>query len=87
MKVIIHDVNKTVRGWYEYFKHAYRHIFGNLDGMIRRRLRAILRKRQKISGHTNRFDNRRWPNAYFEARGLFFMAEAHRREIQSLRKG
>ncbi|WP_222615316.1 group II intron maturase-specific domain-containing protein [Persicimonas caeni] len=87
LATIIEAINRTVRGWYEYFKHSYFNVFDSLDGKIRRRLRAILRKRLKISGHTNHTDNVRWPNAYFANHGLFFMAEARRLELESLRKG
>jgi hypothetical protein len=58
----------------------------SLNGKIRRRLRAILRKRQRISGHTNGNDHVRWPNAYFSKRGLLYMAELHAQDIESLRK-
>ena len=36
-----------LRGWFGYFKHATPRLFRNLDGFIRRRLRAILRKQEK----------------------------------------
>lgn len=84
---LIEALNRTIQGWYEYFKHCYKTVFNGLDGTIRRRLRAILRKRKKISGSPNGYDNMRWPNAYFANHGLFFMAEAHRLELESLRKG
>ena len=43
---IIDDLNRRLRGWFEYFKHSYRTTFPLLDGWIRMRLRSILRKRQ-----------------------------------------
>ena len=86
LSVIIEDLNRTIRGWYEYFKHSYYNVFDSLDGTIRRRLRAILRKRQNLSGTAPKADNRRWPNAYFASAGLFSMAEARRMELESLRK-
>jgi RNA-directed DNA polymerase len=75
---IISDLNPVVRGWFEYFKHAHHYTFGSLDGFIRRRLRAILRKQQKRpgSGRTER-DHRQWPNSFFAERGLFTMYKAH----------
>jgi len=45
LQAIIANVNRTLRGWYEYFKHSWRTTFGDLDGWIRMRLRSILRKR------------------------------------------
>lgn len=73
---IIQDINRTVRGWFEYFKHSHRNIFEPLDGFIRQRLRSILRKRHKRSGRATGKDNQRWPNAYFAKRGLISLALA-----------
>lgn len=86
LMAIIEDLNRTIRGWYEYFKHSYHNVFDSLDGKVRKRLRAILRTRKKISGPVTAKDNSRWPNAYFLDAGLFCMAEARRRELESLRK-
>jgi RNA-directed DNA polymerase len=74
---IIADLTPMIRGWYGYFKHAERWIFPRLDGFVRRRLRAILRKQGKRSGLGKCYaDHTRWPNAYFAAFGLFTMTEA-----------
>jgi hypothetical protein len=53
-------------------------LFGVLDGFVRRRLRAILRKQDKRAG-TGRChrDHQRWPNTFFAARGLFTLCAAH----------
>ncbi|MFN9435448.1 MAG: group II intron maturase-specific domain-containing protein [Planctomycetota bacterium] len=34
--------NRTLRGWYEYFKHSWKTIFPDLDSWVRMRLRSIL---------------------------------------------
>jgi RNA-directed DNA polymerase len=75
---IISDLNPTIKGWFEYFKHAHHYTFNSLDGLIRRRLRAVLRKQKKRpgSGRTGR-DHRQWPNAFFAKRGLFTMHKAY----------
>ena len=87
LATIIIDLNRTILGWYEYFKHAYHNVFDSIDGKIRRRLRAILRRRAKLSGPANTTtDNKRWPNTYFANKGLLCMAEARRIDIESLRK-
>jgi RNA-directed DNA polymerase len=39
LRQIIADVNRTLRGWFEYFKHSHRWTFDVLDGWIRMRLR------------------------------------------------
>jgi len=75
---IIEDVNPMLRGWFGYFKHANSYVFKSIDGYVRRRLRAILRKQQKRPGMGhNRKDHQRWPNAYFAGHGLFTMSEAY----------
>jgi RNA-directed DNA polymerase len=81
---IISDLNPTIKGWFEYFKHSHHYTFSNLDGFIRRRLRAVLRKQEKRpgSGKTGR-DHRQWPNAFFAERGLFTMYEAYVSACQS----
>jgi RNA-directed DNA polymerase len=64
---VIADLNPTLRGWFEYFKHSHRWTFGRLDGWIRRRLRGILRKQMKRKGiaRPNGAEQTRWPNAFF----------------------
>ena len=74
---IIADLNPVLRGWYGYFKHAHRWTFPAVDGLVRRRLRALLRKQEKRPGAGRCYaDQRRWRNAYFAAAGLFTMTEA-----------
>ncbi len=74
---IIADLNSMLRGWFNYFKHAHHYIFERLDGFIRRRLRALLRKQDKRPGRgKTRADHNRWPNAFFAAAGLFTLHAA-----------
>jgi RNA-directed DNA polymerase len=82
LEVIIAEVNRTLRGWFEYFKHSYWNTFPFVDGWVRRRLRSILRKRSKRRGISRGRDNQRWPNAYFREHGLYSLAEAHRALLQ-----
>jgi RNA-directed DNA polymerase len=75
---IIADLNPMLRGWFGYFKHAAPTDLSGLDGFIRRRLRAVLRKHEKRPGFgMNPNDHRRWPNAFFANQGLFTLATAH----------
>jgi RNA-directed DNA polymerase len=77
LKVVVDDLNRTLRGWFGYFKHAHPSIFLALDQMIRRRLRAMLRKQERRPGIGNdRDDHQRWPNAYFANVGLFALHTA-----------
>jgi RNA-directed DNA polymerase len=75
---IIEELNPLLRGWFGYFQHAHPSTFKHLDGFVRRRLRAILRKRLKRpgQGHTRK-DHQCWPNVYFAAQGLFTTFEAY----------
>ena len=86
LPAIIVDINRTLRGWYAYFKHAHRYTFGALDGWLRMRLRSLLRKRAGGRGRGRGGDHLRYPNAYFRAAGLFSLAEAWYAERQSSRR-
>jgi len=76
LRAIIEDVNRTLGGWYEYFKHSRATTFPNLDGWIRMRLRSILRKRAGQKGRGRGSDHHRWPNTYFSEHGLFSLVLA-----------
>jgi RNA-directed DNA polymerase len=74
---IIADLNPLLRGWFGYFKHATPALFGVIDGFVRRRLRAILRKQNKRPGIGRcQADHQRWPNAFFATQGLFTLQAA-----------
>ena len=78
MSEIIADLNPMLKGWFGYFKHAYKSTFKTNDGFVRRRLRAILLKRNKkkrcfgitINAH------KKYPNRYFAELNLFTSHEA-----------
>ena len=88
LPMIILDINRTLRGWFEYFKHSHRWTFSSIDGWIRRRLRSILRKRRGGRGisKVHGTDHWRWPNAFFAAHGLFSLQDAHALARQSSRR-
>lgn len=75
---IIADINPILRGWFGYFKHARPLVFKAVDGFVRRRLRAILRKQERRPGFGRcKADQMRWTNAFFAAQGLFTLQTAH----------
>jgi len=81
---IIAQLNPTLRGWFNYFKHAHPVTFRWMDAFVRRRLRAILRKQEKRPGMgICRDDHQRWPNTFFAAQGLFTMHAAWKLASQS----
>ena len=74
---IIEDLNPMVRGWFNYFKHAHSVAQLGIDGFVRRRLRAILRKQEKRPGMGRCLDDHlRWPNRFFATQGLFTITAA-----------
>ena len=84
LECVIADLNRTLRGWFGYFKHAHPFIFQTLDGFTRRRLRALLRRQEKRRGLGNSLaDCRRWPNAFFAHAGLFALHMAWHTARQS----
>jgi RNA-directed DNA polymerase len=84
LQVIIKDVNRTLVGWLEYFKHSHKTTFPSLDGWVRMRLRSILRKRSKRKGRGRGRDHQRWPNSFFAEHGLFSLVAARSLARQSL---
>lgn len=78
---IIEDVNQTLRGWFEYFKHCKYFVFERLDRFVRTRLRAILRRRRGLRGIARGQDHVRWTNAYFTACGVFSLKAAYMTEL------
>lgn len=83
LEEIIGKVNLTLRGWHAYFRRSLPHVLGELDQMVRRRLRSILMKRHRKRGIDWRQANKLWPNAYFAGRGLYTMAPARAMRRQS----
>lgn len=87
LQAIITNANRTLRGWFEYFKHGRRRAFTSLDSWIRMRLRRILRKRRGYSrGRVQGADQFRWPNVFFAQQGLFSLVTAHAQACQSSRR-
>ena len=81
---VIVDLNRTLRGWFGYFKHARSRTLRVLDMFTRRRLRALLRKQEKRPGlGICRADHRRWTNAFFADAGLIALHTAWQTARQS----
>ena len=86
LEVIIVSLNRSTRGWFEYFKHSHWTTFPRLDQWIRMRLRSILRRRRHRKGRGRGSDHQRWPNAFFAKQGLFSIVAAHAAASQSSRR-
>ena len=87
MRAIVADLNRTLSGWFGYFKHAKANELNGIDGWIRMRLRSILRKRRGLEGRGRGIDHQRWPNRYFTKLGLFCLLDARESTYASLRNG
>jgi RNA-directed DNA polymerase len=69
---IIAKANPILRGWRAYFRESHPTGLSGPDGWVRRRLRAMLRKREKRPGYgLSQADSRRWPNRWFAEQGLY----------------
>ena len=86
LSAIIADVNRTMRGWFEYFQHSRRFAFEVLDSWVRMRLRSILRYREGRRGRGRGTDHHRWPNVFFAEQGLLSLVAAHDLACQSSRR-
>ena len=83
LEATIVRLNQVLRGWYGYFQHSHRTTFPSIDGYVRVRLRAIMRKRTGRRGRARLLDQQRWSNHYFTELGLFSLVQAHRSSCQS----
>ncbi len=82
LDAMIQRINRSTRGWFNYFRHCHWSIFREYDGMIRRRLRRLLLKRHRRN--RNRLArNQRWSNAYFTEHGYISLGASHVRFVQS----
>jgi len=74
---IVAELNLMLKGVFGYFKHAFPGELETLDGFIRRRLRALLRKQDKRPAFgRSLIDHVRWPNNFFAEAGLFALHTA-----------
>jgi RNA-directed DNA polymerase len=85
LRSTIDALNRVLRGWYQYFRHAQRARLNRVDGWVRQRLRAILWKFQKGRGFPPPSLFKKYNNAYFAAQGLFSLAAKHAEETAQLR--
>ena len=77
LAAIVTDVNRTLRGWYQYFQHSKANVFPTVDGFVRRRLRSLLQWRTDGRGNGKGKAHHRWPNEWFAQRGLLCLAAEH----------
>jgi RNA-directed DNA polymerase len=83
MEAIIAEVNRTVRGWGNYFQGGVGNIPAKLESWVRMRLRSVLRRRDKRKGRGRGRDHNRYPNAWFAERGLISLKSITHRTAES----
>ena len=77
LEAIVSDVNRSLRGWYQYFQHSKANVFTSVDGYVRQRLRSVLQWRLDGVGKGIGATHQRWPNAWFARCGLLSLAAEH----------
>jgi RNA-directed DNA polymerase len=77
LQAIVADMNRSLRGWYNYFQHSKANTFGTVDGYVRRRMRSLLQWRRDGRGKGKGVAHQRWPNAWFARCGLLSLAAEH----------
>lgn len=82
---IVAGLNKMLRGWLEYFKHARATGLRRFDEFVRQRFRSILWRRSGRQGMATRLANRLWPTSFLARLGLVSVVEARALAIQSVR--
>jgi RNA-directed DNA polymerase len=83
LSTVLLNLNRTLSGWFAYYKHSHRSTFNTLDCWVRMRLRSILRCRDGRRGRGRGWDNNRWTNAFFAEQGLFSLDRGHALACQS----
>ena len=82
LRTIIERVNRSLKGWFEYFKHSATGALKIEDQWVRGRLRSILDKRHHRHSRGHGLAHFRWPTAFFSRSGLFSMEAARSRLLQ-----
>jgi RNA-directed DNA polymerase len=84
---IVEGVNRSLRGWHEYYQHSVANVFAPLDGFVRRRLRSLLEKRRGRTRHGTGSSQVKWTNDWLAQHGLLSLKGLHdwKRTIVALR--
>lgn len=79
MQEICSELEPILRGWFNHFREGNSgRVFGRVSRWLRHRLRSIQRRRHKRRGRATKWDNIRYPNAYFRRNGLFALEDHYR---------
>jgi RNA-directed DNA polymerase len=79
LQSIIASLNPILRGWHRYFSASPEDVLLQQDYFVRRRLRAMLaRRNRKQAKDCWKYKSQRWPNVFFARVGLYSMERAHK---------
>lgn len=81
---IASEVNRTLRGWYQYFKWSQPTAIQRVDEWTRERIRHILRKRHKRGGMVRGRERTEYGIAWFAEQGLVSLTSLQAQWLQSL---
>jgi RNA-directed DNA polymerase len=82
LEEMIGEINRSLTGWFNYFRHCHWSIYGGYDSRLRQRLRRMLIKRNR-KNPKRLPPSHRWPNAFFIEHGLYSLETAHAEFVQS----
>ncbi len=72
LAMVVAKINPTLKGWRGYFGASPPTSLRDADGWIRRRLRAMLRRRERRQAYgLTQADHQQWPNRWFAKQGLY----------------
>jgi RNA-directed DNA polymerase len=74
MEAIVADLNRTLQGWFGYFKHAHPSELEEIDGGCACDCAPSCASGGR-QGRGRGKDHHRWPNRYFTELGLFCLLE------------
>jgi RNA-directed DNA polymerase len=80
---IASEVNRTLRGWYNYFKWSQPTVMQRVDEWTRERIRHILRRRHKRYGMVHARERNEYGIAWFAEQGLISLINLQAQWLQS----
>lgn len=83
LEKMIGRINRSVQGWFNYFRHCHWTVYRNYDCYLRKRLRRLLVKRHR-KNQKRQTSQQRWPNDFFAKHGLLSLEGLHLRFVQSI---
>jgi RNA-directed DNA polymerase len=77
------EINRTLQGWFKYFRWSQPTALRDVDQWTRERIRHILRRRNKRHGMVRGRERTEYPLHWFAEQGLFSLTTAQAQWLQS----